>query len=96
MFILVLAYQRDTSIVTRSSTILIKMGILDKTWMDKRWRKVSLLVTSIITLHCTYMYSVCEYKTCNIVINVYMCSLLVTSIITVHTCIVYVNIKHVI
>ena len=62
MFILLLAYQRDTRIITRSSTILIKMGILDKTWMDKRWRKVSLLVTSIIT---------------------------------VHTCIVYVNIKHV-
>ena len=41
------------------------------------------------------MYSVCEYKTCNVVINVYMCSLLVTSIITVHTCIVYVNIKRV-
>ena len=45
--------------------------------------------------NCTYMYSVCEYKTCNVVINVYICSLLVTSIITVHTCIVYVNIKHV-
>ena len=56
MFILLLAYQRDTRIITRSSTILIKMGILDKTWMDKRWRKVSLLVTSIITVHTCIVY----------------------------------------
>ena len=56
MFILLLAYQRDTRIITRSSTILIKMGILDKTWMDKRWRKVSFLVTSIITVHTCIVY----------------------------------------